>query len=282
MRRLTHSAFICLFATWLSACSNLFHVAPKNVTISKVATLPQMLEETSGLYCAADNLISINDSGNEPTLFTLDYQGNITQQTPLAVSNNDWEAVTADENFIFVADVGNNKGKRDVVEIYKVQRDNTNDVSTLSLQYDGNKVTDNIPYAHDFDAEAMIKTKQGLLLFSKSWRSFVTKVYKVDEEKNHQTLTPFATIEGLPGVLTGADFDNTRNNYVFVGYRSDPFGNFAAFLATTSAQFEVINIWPLSDYKQVEGVCVDAQGDYWFSEEAIDSRPATLSKLVIN
>ena len=282
MRHFINVSLICFVAICLSACSSIYKESSKNVTISKVAELASELEETSGLYCSTDTLLSINDSGNTPVVFTLDYEGNIIHRTQLAVTNKDWEAVTADEHALYVADVGNNKGKRDVVEIYKVQRDYVNSIEALNIRYQGNDVSSNIPYAHDFDAEAMIKTGNGLLLFSKSWRSFVTKIYKVDETSAQQTLSAFATIEGLPGVVTGADFDSTRNQYVVVGYRSDPFGNFAAFLATTSAQFEVLNLWPLEDYKQVEGVCADTKGNYWFSEEAIDSRPASLSKMVIN
>jgi hypothetical protein len=282
LRHFIYVSLVCFVAISLSACSSIYNASSKNVTISKVAELASELEETSGLYCSTDTLLSINDSGNAPVVFTLNYEGNIVDRTQLAVTNKDWEAVTADERALYVADVGNNKGKRDVVEIYKIQRDNVNSIKTLNIQYEGNDVTSNIPYAHDFDAEAMIKTDSGLLLFSKSWRSFVTNIYKVDETRTQQTLSAFATIEGLPGVVTGADFDSTRNQYVVVGYRSDPFGNFAAFLATTSAGFDVLNLWPLEDYKQVEGVCVDAKGSYWFSEEAIDSRPASLSKFVIN
>ena len=119
-----------------------------------------------------------------------------------------------------------------------------------------------------------------LLIFSKSWRTGIANVYEVGSE-TLQILTPIAQIAGLPGVITGADFDEMRNLYVVVGYKSDPFGNFSTFLAQLDTSFTPIEVWPLDEYKQVEGICVDKQGDYWFSEEATDLRKASLTRATI-
>ena len=264
----------------LSGCATQYPPTTQALTLSPLHVLSQQLEETSGLYCTDDRLFTINDSGNEAKVFELNYDGLVTQTYPLPLRNIDWEAITGDDEFLYIADIGNNKGKRETLMVHKVSRRDYNHVDSFSIQYAGNEPSDNFPYAHDFDAEAMVLAEGKLLIFSKSWRTGIANVYEVGSE-TQQILTPIAHIAGLPGVITGADFDEMRNLYVVVGYKSDPFGNFSTFLAQLDTSFTPIEVWPLDEYKQVEGICVDKQGDYWFSEEATDLRKASLTRATI-
>ncbi|MAB92471.1 MAG: hypothetical protein CL593_03820 [Alteromonas sp.] len=264
----------------LSGCATQYPPTTQALTLSPLHVLSQQLEETSGLYCTDDRLFTINDSGNEAKVFELNYDGLVTQTYPLPLRNIDWEAITGDDEFLYIADIGNNKGKRETLMVHKVSRRDYNHVDSFSIQYAGNEPSDNFPYAHDFDAEAMVLAEGKLLIFSKSWRTGIANVYEVGSE-TQQILTPIAHIAGLPGVITGADFDEVRNLYVVVGYKSDPFGNFSTFLAQLDTSFTPVEVWPLDEYKQVEGICVDKQGDYWFSEEATDLRKASLTRASI-
>lgn len=264
----------------MSGCAAQYPPSTKSLLLAPLSVLSQQLEETSGLYCTDDGLFTINDSGNEATVFELDYGASVKQTHTLALQNLDWEAITGDDNFLYIADIGNNKGKRENLAIHKVSRRHYDEISSVSVQYQGNTPSDNFPYAHDFDAEAMVLAEGKLLIFSKSWRTGIANVYEVGSE-TLQILTPIAQIAGLPGVITGADFDEMRNLYVVVGYKSDPFGNFSTFLAQLDTSFTPIEVWPLDEYKQVEGICVDKQGDYWFSEEATDLRKASLTRATI-
>lgn len=282
MRAFSRLLLMLGLACALVACISYYPAPSSTLSVKSLTPLPEELAETSGLYCESDNMLSLNDSGNAPVLFKVDFDGNIVQQLPLAITNKDWEAVTADDRHYFIADVGNNGGKREQVEVYKISRENINEIAILTLTYEGNSVSDNLPYAHDFDSEAMVKKDNELLLFSKSWRSGITYIYAIDEQKGSQHIAPIAEIRGLPGVVTGADFDTRRNVFVVTGYKSDPFGNFSAFMAQIAPNFSLQNIWPLENYKQVEGVCVDKLGRYWFSEEATKGRPASLSQATVN
>ncbi|CAB9492389.1 hypothetical protein [Alteromonas macleodii] len=264
-----------------SACANQYPTSGASFNVKSVVELPEELSETSGLFCEIDSMYSLNDSGNAPIIYRINYQGEITERTRLPLTNRDWEAITADDTSFYIADVGNNKGKREKVEVHKVNRRNTNEITTFTLKYAGNNASSNIPYAHDFDSEAMVKYGNELLLFSKSWRTGITHVYKVNEGETEQTISPFASIEGLPGVVTGVDFDHHQGMFVITGYKSDPFGNFATFIAQISQDYTLFDIWPLERYKQVEGVCVDNKGTYWFSEEATEGRKASLSSAQI-
>ena len=273
--------FVLLASVVLSACAMYLPKPSLELSIEEYILLSEELSETSGLYCESDKLLSINDSGNAPVIYQVEQDGSISKQYTVALVNNDWEAITANETAFYIADVGNNNGKREWLSIYKLDRNNLTNIKDIHIKYAGNTVSSNIPYAHDFDSEALVKLQDSLVLFSKSWRTGITKVYHINESELEQTLSPFASISGLPGVITGADFDKARNVFVVVGYTSDPFGNFSAFLAQISQDFTIDNVWPLTGYKQVEGVCVDTKGHYWFSEEATRGRSASLSKGII-
>lgn len=270
-------ALIPVLLVLVSACAVQYPTPNAQLQIKSIVNLPKELSETSGLFCDVDGMYSLNDSGNAPIIYRINYQGEIIERTRLPLTNKDWEAITADASSFYIADVGNNKGKREQVEIHKVNRSNVNDITTITLKYEGNDASNNIPYAHDFDSEAMVKHGDDLLLFSKSWKTGITHVYKVNEGEIEQTISTFASIDGLPGVVTGVDFDQHQNKFVITGYKSDPFGNFSTFMAQISKDFTLLDVWPLEQYKQVEGICVDNNGMYWFSEEATKGRKASLS-----
>lgn len=270
-------ALIPVLLVLVSACAVQYPTPNAQLQIKSIVNLPKELSETSGLFCDVDGMYSLNDSGNAPIIYRINYQGEIIERTRLPLTNKDWEAITADASSFYIADVGNNKGKREQVEIHKVNRSNVNDITTITLKYEGNDASNNIPYAHDFDSEAMVKHGDDLLLFSKSWKTGITHVYKVNEGEIEQTISTFASIDGLPGVVTGVDFDQHQNKFVITGYKSDPFGNFSTFMAQISKDFTLLDVWPLEQYKQVEGICVDDNGMYWFSEEATEGRKASLS-----
>ena len=270
-------ALIPVLLVLVSACAVQYPTPNAQLQIKSIVELPKELSETSGLFCDVDGMYSLNDSGNAPIIYRINYQGEIIERTRLLLTNKDWEAITADASSFYIADVGNNKGKREQVEIHKVNRSNVNDFTTITLKYEGNDASNNIPYAHDFDSEAMVKHGDDLLLFSKSWKTGITHVYKVNEGEIEQTISTFASIDGLPGVVMGVDFDQHQNKFVITGYKSDPFGNFSTFMAQISKDFTLLDVWPLEQYKQVEGICVDNNGMYWFSEEATEGRKASLS-----
>jgi hypothetical protein len=64
---------------------------------------------------------TFNDSGNGPTIFAVQRDGTLLNSYSLNVRNNDWEAITADdEGHLFVGDIGNNERNRDRVIVYRV------------------------------------------------------------------------------------------------------------------------------------------------------------------
>jgi hypothetical protein len=64
---------------------------------------------------------TFNDSGNGPAIFAVKRDGTLLRQFTLNVRNNDWEAIsTDDEGHLFVGDIGNNERGRDRVIVYRL------------------------------------------------------------------------------------------------------------------------------------------------------------------
>ena len=82
------------------------------------------IPESSGVIASrkyAGVFWTINDSGNGPTLFAFGRDGHLLAEFPVNVRNNDWEAVTADdEGHLFIGDIGNNAHDRDRVIVYRL------------------------------------------------------------------------------------------------------------------------------------------------------------------
>lgn len=234
---------------------------------TKRVSLPQSLKETSGLHCEASDFVSINDSGNEPIVFRLSERGEVVHQYKLTSDNRDWEAITGDSNFWYVGDIGNNTGRRKHLSILKVSKTNPNDITELVFRYEGIEPSTLAYLSHDFDAEALVHVKEHLVLFSKSWNTEITKVYLLDKASINQLLKPKATINGLPGVVTGATWDNQRQEYIVVGYSLPVFGTMQPFIASLGESFNVLQIQTLENLSQVEAVCVTSDNRVWLTQE---------------
>lgn len=243
------------------------------------------LAETSGLYCPDDtSIFTINDSGNAPVVYQLNVSGEIVNKIELDKKNTDWESITGDEEHFYIGDIGNNNGKRKYIDIFVVDKNPQPKVvnNTLRLTYTNNPLADNEYLNHDFDAEALVSVDDDLLLFSKSWKSNVAHVYKLSKTKQKQDLTPFTSIEGLPGLVTGIDYDKHSEQFVVVGYSLRGFGSFMPYIGLIDKDFKVADSYPLEGFNQVEGVCVSPNGTVWISQESSFFSTHKLAKLKFN
>lgn len=258
--------------TGLSAPAN------KNVRIIEQISLASTIEETSGLFCTAKGALTINDSGNEAKIYRIAANGKITSTEDVAAENNDWEAITADKDYYYIGDIGNNRGKREDLQILKVSRFNHALVSTIPVKYQANNPASNSAYDHDYDGEALVAKDGHVMLFSKSWKSQLLHVYRISKEGGNEQLVPIKSIEGLPGLVTGADWSASLNSYLLVGYSVKTFGGFESFFAMLDPDFNITFTEPLA-LGQVEGVCAHISGDIWVSQEGSGNNPAKLIKL---
>ncbi len=274
----------------LSGCSISQTVQPAALSVIE---LPKALVESSGLVCVDQQFISFNDSGGPPILYRFDRKGQIVKQLKLSVRNEDWEAISSDGEFLYLADIGNNAGQRRSLAIYKVPLN----WSGLKQPYTPEQikiqlpVSDKVlPYQHDIDFEALVYQQQSLWLISKSWASQIPARYKLDPKSSLQKLGAAETFTSPGFLVTDAVFDKDLQQWWMVGY-SDPHKAIWAYLSSAGLQpriarydqqMKLLETQALPTSGQVEGVCIDQDKQIWISEEGNKHSPARLIKTALS
>ena len=193
--------------------------------IIETVVLPKIINETSGLEILNDVFVTHNDSGGEPSLYFFNFNGEITGSKKLEeesfweIYNNDWEDISADEDYIYIADTGNNFGTRDNLSIIKVKIADFSVDSKIDVFYSDQESF--FPSSkHKYDAEALLIIQDKIALFSKDRDSLNTDLYLIDDTvKEKQELSSVANFN-VNSLITGGDYDSDTGILALVSYSS--------------------------------------------------------------
>jgi hypothetical protein len=159
--------------TFLFLCSSYSQKLIKDISLSK------KIDETSGLEIVDGQFITHNDSGGDPKLYYLDKEGKIVFERTLdGVKNNDWEDITKDDQFIYVANMGNNFDTRKNLSIVKTPIDpSSNKAELIEFSYP-EQVKFTTAYSQSqYDAEALITIDDYLIILTKNKLKKITEIY---------------------------------------------------------------------------------------------------------
>jgi hypothetical protein len=253
-------------------------------------TLPNNVNETSGLLFFNGKIITHNDSGGEPNLYEIDsLTGSLLRTIAINnASNIDWEAITEDETHIYIGDIGNNSGNRQDLCIYKIlktdyEKNTTVDAEKISFSYEDQTDFTSKPNNTNFDAEAIIFHENALLIFSKNWINFQTNVYKIPTSIGSYSATKVSSAN-IGGLITDATIHN--NNIMLCGYDTSAIP-FLIYIsnernsgdAVFNANFEKYSlINELEQGSQIEGITSFGNGRYYISREAVNNSFVTLDQ----
>ena len=214
----------------ISGCSDTPSDTPEDqnfdsAEITETVVLPKIINETSGLEILNDVFVTHNDSGGEPSLYFFNLNGEITDSKKLEeksfweIYNNDWEDITADEDYIYIADTGNNFGTRDNLSIIKVKIADFSVDSKIDIFYSDQESF--FPSSkHKYDAEALLIIQDKIALFSKDRESLNTDLYLIDKTtKEKQELSSVANFN-VNSLITGGDYDSDTGILALVSYSS--------------------------------------------------------------
>jgi hypothetical protein len=243
--------------------------------ISKIV-LPKIINETSGLEFYNNNFITHNDSGGEPSLYVFNEMGEVIETIGLnknpdfEIENNDWEDITNDNEYLFVADTGNNFGNRDNLNIIRVSKGTDFMVDgIIEISYSDQESFFPRP-KHKYDAEAIIVIEDKIALFSKDRGNLNTDLYLVDKNQNGSQILTSEVSYDVDTLITGGDFDEDRNLLALVSYNSN--GNQYLLLFEN---FELNNL-ENNTYKkfkipleqaQIEAVKIIDEKTFWVTSE---------------
>ena len=238
--------------------------------------LPKIINETSGLEFYNNNFITHNDSGGEPSLYVFNEMGEVIETIGLnknpdfEIENNDWEDITNDNEYLFVADTGNNFGNRDNLNIIRVSKGTDFMVDgIIEISYSDQESFFPRP-KHKYDAEAIIVIEDKIALFSKDRENLNTDLYLVDKNQNGSQILTSEVSYNVNTLITGGDYDEERNLLALVSYNSK--GNQYLLLFENFKLNNLENntfkkfIIPL-EQAQIEAVKIIDEKTFWVTSE---------------
>lgn len=178
--------------------------------------LPEHINEASGMVASATwpVLWVVNDSGGDPSVYGVTEHGNLRIELKLSnASNVDWEDIAYHpaSRTIYVADIGDNSGKRTHVRVYAVAEPTLSADTVLTVQASHRDLV----YPDGArDAETLLCDPRNGSLYIVSKRERQCRLYAVP--KTSDTLRFVCT---LPFYLaTGGDVSADGNDIVVKNY----------------------------------------------------------------
>ncbi len=195
--------------------------------VTEIGNLVPTVLESSGIIYDSGFIFTHNDSGN-PSKF---YKNNATTGALLQTiditnfTNDDWEDIASDNDYIYIGDFGNNLGSRTNLRILRVSKSQFINSTASNVNVTADAI--NFSYAdqtsfvanqlNNFDCESMISIGNFLYLFTKNRIDGQTKVYKVSKTPGTYSLTILSTYN-VAGLLSGADYNAVTNEIALIGY----------------------------------------------------------------
>jgi len=187
--------------------------------------LPAEIHETSGALWFNGQVWTFNDSGGEPCLYALDNQSQaVTRRVQINNALNvDWEDITQDSTFIYISDVGNNKGSRKTLCVYKVTKadilsglDNVT-AEKIEFSYNDRKWPQKAMGYSAYDCEAMICDRDSIFVFTKNWVLLQSDVYGFPVKPGFYNVNRISRIDAQ-GLVTGACLSSNKKYIFTIGY----------------------------------------------------------------
>lgn len=258
-------------------------------TVVALGELPQQVSETSGLLFFNDRILTHNDSGGEALLFEIDTVSlEITRTVTITNAiNTDWEAISQDEEYIYIGDFGNNLGMRQDLVVYRIAKEDYLDNDTAAAEAIFFSYQDQTDFEDngnsDWDAEAFFVLADELIVLTKQWKSLGSVAYALPKTPGTHSAIRRGAVENI-GLVTDADYNSTDNTLFVLGYSS--------FLMPFARTYELSDSNIFSEnfgtilleigLAQVEGVTNDGAGNYFISSEFFSRQSpniVTLSRL---
>lgn len=253
------------------------------------------IPESSGLIYTSGSLWTFEDSGNNPWIYSIDTSNAAIIQTVIVDNfpNTDWEDITADEDFIYIGDFGNNNGNRTDLKVLKIAKSDINDApivyinaQAISFNYlDQEVFTPN--NETNFDCESLISKGDSLYLFTKNHADYYTRVYALPKNEGSYTIAPL-TSYNVSGMVCGADYNVATNKVVLIGYEGHKLNPFLFILDG----FQGNNFFAGNKEKttignnytkwQTEGVCFANSEHIFISCESTSDVTASLYSYELN
>jgi uncharacterized pyridoxamine 5'-phosphate oxidase family protein len=190
-----------------------------------------------------DNIYFVhNDSGDNSNLYAIKIDSSFTYdiaKIKLNIPHIDYEDISyLDKDTIILADMGNNKNKREDLAIYIFKEPNPKidkkvvNIKKISLAYEDQFEFPPKKKYRNFDCEAIFSKNKKVYFLTKNKKNRKTNLYKLNSIKNSKGILKLISTFKIKGKVTGADnLDNMvavltySGVWLFVGDNEDIFQN---------------------------------------------------------
>lgn len=252
--------------------------------LTKDISLSKKIDETSGLEIINGQFITHNDSGGDPKLYYLDKKGKIVfERTLEGVKNNDWEDITKDDQFIYVANMGNNFDNRKNLSIVKTPIDPSSNKAELIEFIYPEQVDFTTGYLQSqYDAEALITIDDYLIILTKNKLKKITEIYALPKIAGKYEAKKIGSLN-TQSIITGGDYDPETKLLALTGTL---IFNEYYILKIQDFDLEIKEDYKIDMYEipigttQVEAIKIIDSNTFWItSEDEKSSSSARLMKI---
>lgn len=241
------------------------------ITSKKTLELPEKVAETSGLEAWNGWIFTHNDSGNKAFLYALDPKdGKILHEWKLPVRNRDFEDITQDSTYFYVADVGNNYNVRTHLNIYRVEKKPLlqNKIAIDSISFHWPSVKSDSTKFINYNCEALVASGDSLFLFTKEKHR--TAVFSIPKVPGHHVARYKSEFRQKNFFATGAYFNESLHRLVLCGYDNQLrtfILDFSNFQSTNFFSAKVQKYRFTKSFRQTEGITSFNGYDFYLSNE---------------
>ena len=273
-------------------------ILAQKIEISFKTFLDNSVRETSGLLYTNGTFWTHNDSGDKVFLYQIDTVNGKVIRTKeiLNAKNIDWEDICKSESHIYIGDIGNNNGTRNIFQIYffEIEKllDNDNRIMTKKIEfyYDS---TFYVPFSSpqkrktNFDCESLIYFNKNLYLFTKNWGNRKTYLFSIPAKEG---LHKAAIIDSLDidALICGSDISEDKSTIALIGYKFGVPANSVLILISDfnsenffSGKIEYFSIKKLKAH-QTEGICFVSRDTLLISNEEFYGNKPSLREINIS
>lgn len=194
--------------------------------LSAKKELPKELKEISGMCAQGNNIWTITDKP-KPVIYNLDSLGNLVQTVEITnVKVIDVEAVTSDEQYVYMCDAGDNSGDRLERQIIRVPLNAIGKGAnvkaageTITFIFPGDEEVDK-KKKNNYDCEALLSFKDSLYVFTKEREEGQTKLFSLPKMPGSHTAR-FIDSFDCKGLVTDAAINQSNTEVALIGYHKD-------------------------------------------------------------
>lgn len=185
--------------------------------------LPKELTEISGIVRDGNFLWAVGDDKGQP-VYKLDKEGNILQKIKLSDQPLiDVEAISVDNTYLYIGDLGDNMGKRKQRAVVRVLKSAIPNGRNVSVR--GERIRFSFPghgevkkqKKNNYDCEAMLCYNDSIYLFTKRRKDLKTSLYVIAKTPGSYNARFISNFKAN-GLVTDASANEKTDEIALIGY----------------------------------------------------------------